>query len=537
VAFSRILKRLVSLCLLPLASFAFAQKATDVVVYGGTASGVIAAYSVAREGLHVQLLEPGSHLGGMVTGGLSATDLGEVHIIGGYARDFYLRAAAHYNVHVLESTLNWHSEPHVDEELFRQMLTEAGVEVILHERIREKSGASMQTHRIRSITTMDGKQWAAKVFIDCSYEGDLLAQAGVSYVFGREGIDDFHEDLAGVRALTPAHQFTWGLNAYDANHKLLPEIDQGPLATPGCADKKVQAYNFRLILTHNPDNKLTWPKPEHYESTRFALLARYLNEFAEHRGRAPNLHDITNPVLIPNDKADFNNNGPVSTDYIGHSWLYPSATYAQKQVIWDYTLNYTQSFFYFLSQDPSVPVTLRDEVNSWGLPRDELADTNHWPNQLYIREARRMHGAYVMRQADLQTDRTKPDSIGMGSYNSDSHNVQRVTRADGTVTNEGDVQVPVKPYEIAYRTITPAASQLTNLLVPVCFSATHIAYSSLRMEPQYMIMGQAAGAAASLSIRSRVPVQDISIEALQSNLRAHKAILHMTEARAPGSSR
>jgi hypothetical protein len=395
----------------------------------------------------------------------------------------------------------------------------------------------MKAHAIRSITTIDGKRWPAKIFIDCSYEGDLLAQTGVAYVVGRESIDEFHEDLAGVRAQTPAHQFTWPLSAYDANHKLLPEIDPSPLATPGSADRKVQAYNFRLILTHNPANKLPWPKPDHYDPTRFALLARYLNEFPEQRGRAPNLHDITNPVLIPNDKADFNNNGPISTDYIGRSWLYPDATYAQKQAIWEDTLNYTQSFFYFLSHDPQVPATLRDEVNSWGLPTDEFADTGHWPNQLYIREARRMRGAYVMHQADLQTGRTKPDSIGMGSYNSDSHNVQRVTRPDGTVTNEGDVQVPVKPYEIPYRTITPPASQLENLLVPVCFSATHIAYSSLRMEPQYMIMGQAAGVAAGLSIRNKVPVQSIAIEALQANLHAHKAILHMSEARAPGNSR
>ena len=533
------IKRLVSLCLLSSATLTYAQKQeqVDVVVYGGTASGLIAAYSAAREGLHVQLLEPGSHLGGMVTGGLSATDLGDFHIIGGYARDFYLKAAAHYNVQFLESTPDWHSEPHVDEEIFRQMLAEAGVQVILHERIRERNGVSIKSHSIRSITTIDGKQWPARIFIDCSYEGDLLAQSGVPYVYGREGIEEFREDLAGVRAQTPAHQFTWPLNAYDDDHKLLPEIDKGPLAAPGSADKKVQAYNFRLILTHNLDNKLPWPKPGHYDPARFALLARYLKEFSEHRGRAPNFHDITNPVLIPNEKADFNNNGPVSTDYIGHSWLYPDASYKQKQAIWDDTLDYTQSFFYFLSQDPSVPASLREEVNSWGRPKDEFLDTDHWPNQLYIREGRRMRGVYVMRQADLQTNRTKPDSIGMGSYNSDSHNVQRVTRPDGTVTNEGDVQVPVKPYEIAYRTITPAASQLTNFLVPVCFSATHIAYSSLRMEPQYMIMGQAAGVAASLAIHNATPVQNISIEALQTSLHAHKAILHMTEARAPGNSR
>ena len=533
-------KHLASFALITASAFLSAQKPpatpTDVIVYGGTASGVITAYSAAREGLHVRLLEPGNHLGGMVTGGLSATDLGNFHIIGGYARDFYLRAAAHYGVQALESTADWHSEPHVDEEIFRQMLAEAGVEVHFHERIREHHGVVQRNRRIQSIWTMDGKQWPASIFIDCSYEGDLLAQTGVPFVVGREGVSEFNEDLAGVRAQTPAHQFTWPLSAYAANHKLLPEIDPGPLDAPGSGDRKVQAYNFRLILTHNPANKLPWPKPARYDPARYALLTRYLAEFAEHRGHAPTLHDITNPVLIPNEKADFNNNGPVSTDYIGHSWLYPTASYTQRQTIWDDTLNYTQSFFYFLSQDPSVPASLRDEVNSWGLPMDEFADTGHWPNQLYIREAIRMRGAYVMRQADLQTERTKPDSIGMGSYNSDSHNVQRVARPDGTVTNEGDVQVPVQPYEIAFRTILPNAASLQNLIVPVCFSATHIAYSSLRMEPQYMIMGQAAGVAASLSIRSRIPVQSVPVEALQANLHAHGAVLHIGEARARGSS-
>jgi hypothetical protein len=246
-------------------------------------------------------------------------------------------------------------------------------------------------------------------------------------------------------------------------------------------------------------------------------------------GRPPVLKDFFNPVAIPNDKADFNNNGPISTDYIGHSWKYPEASYAEKAKIWKAHLLYTQSFIYFLSQDPVVPQNLRDEVNQWGLPKDEFADTDHWPNQLYIREARRMQGEYVMRQSDLQTDRTKPDSIGMGSYNSDSHNIQRVAMPDGTVQNEGDVEVAVNPYEIPYRSITPKRSESTNLLVPVCLSATHAAYSSLRMEPQYMIIGQAAGVAAALAITNHAFVQDISLPLLQQKLRSTGAVLHLDE--------
>lgn len=505
------------------------RSSADLVVYGGTASGVMTAYSAAREGLRVVLLEPGTHLGGMVTGGLSATDLGHYTIIGGYARDFFMKAAAHYGVRNLDKPENWRSEPHVDEAIFRDMLRDAGVTVRFHERLREKNGVALAGKRIVRITTTDGKVWAAKVFADCSYEGDLMAQSGVSYTWGRESSQKYGESLAGVRAHTPQHQFDWPISAYGEHHHLLPEIDPGPLAAPGSGDKKVQSYNFRLILTNDPSNRLPFPRPKGYDRSRFALLARYLNEFQQHRGRAPGIRDIFLPVMIPNHKADFNNFGPFSTDYIGHSWKYPEASYAGKAALWQEHLLYTQSLMYFVTHDPSVPASLRAEVSEWGLPRDEFADTGHWPNQLYIREGRRMLGAYVMRQADLQTERTKTDSIGMGSYNSDSHNIQRVAMPDGTVQNEGDVEVPVEPYEIPYRGITPKKSEMQNLLVPVCFSATHAAYSSIRMESQYMIIGQAAGAAASLAVHNRTAVQDIPISDLQRKLRAHGAVLHLNQ--------
>jgi FAD dependent oxidoreductase len=501
----------------------------DLLVYGATASGVMTAYSAAREGLRVVLLEPGVHLGGMVTGGLSATDLGHYTIIGGYAREFYMKAAAHYGVSDLNRPANWLSEPHVDEEIFRTMLKDAGVDVHFHQRLREQAGVELQGSQVVSVTTSDGTRWPAKVFADCSYEGDLMAQAKVSYTWGREAASEYGEDLAGVRDNTPKHQFLWPLSAYGKHHRLLPEIDPGPLASPGSGDKKVQAYNFRLILTNYPANKLPFPRPQGYDRARFALLERYLRGFKQHMGRAPGFRDVTNPVMIPNHKADFNNNGPVSTDYIGHSWKYPEAGYGVKAALWQDHLLYTKSFFYFLSQDAKVPASLRAEVNQWGLPKDEFADTDHWPNQLYVREGRRMVGEYVMRQSDLQTVRTKTDSIGMGSYNSDSHNIQRVAMPDGTVKNEGDVQVPVEPYEIAYRSITPKRSEAQNLLVPVCLSASHAAYSSVRMEPQYMIIGQAAGVAAALAVRSHTSVQEVGIPELQQKLREHGAILHLSE--------
>lgn len=514
-------------------SFALAKtpntQPVDLVVYGGTASGVMAAYAAARDGLHVVLLEPGAHLGGMVTGGLSATDLGQFKVIGGYVRDFYLRAAAHYGVHDLNRRENWYSEPHVDEAIFRQMLANAGVDVRLHERLKEHKGVRVHARRIESITTMDGRHWKAKVFADCSYEGDLMAKAGVTYVYGRESSAQYGESWAGVRPYSPAHQFTWPVSAYDKHHQLLPEISPGPLAAPGTGDKLVEAYTFRPVLTNNPANRLPFPRPEHYDASRFALLGRYLASFEKNRGRAPDLHDITIPILISKGKADFNNNGPFSTDYIGHSWNYPNGSYAERQAIWEETLNYVQGFFYFLSHDPSVPSGLQQEVNEWGLPKNEFMDTGHWPNQLYVRESRRMVGFYVMRQSDLQTDRTKPDSIGMGSYNSDSHNVQRVALPDGSVRNEGNMEMHVQPYEIPYRILTPQKSQVQNLLVTVCVSATHVAYSSLRMEPQYMIMGQAAGDAANLSVRKGVAMQDVPVKALQNELRSQKAVLSLLD--------
>lgn len=501
----------------------------DLVVYGGTASGVMTAYSAAREGLRVVLLEPGAHLGGMVTGGLSATDLGHFTIIAGYARDFYMTAASRYGVHDLNQKANWLSEPHVGEEIFRTMLQNTQVTVHFNQRLREHGGVKLQGKRIVAIETADGKLWTAKLFADCTYEGDLMAQAKVSYTWGREAVSEYGERLAGVCAETLGHQFQWPLSAYDERHRLLPEIDPGPLAPAGSADKHIQAYNFRVVLTTDPANRFPFPCPEGYDRSRFALLERYLNEFEQHMGRAPKFRDITNPVLIPNRKADFNNNGPVSTDYIGHSWKYPEATYAGKARLWQEHLLYTKAFFYFISQDPRIPASLRADANQWGLPKDEFIDTDHWPNQLYVREGRRMIGEYMLRQSDLQTERTKEDSVGMGSYNSDSHNDQRIAMPNGTVRNEGNVEVPVQPYEIPYRCILPRRSESENLLVPVCLSASHVAYTSVRMEPQYMIVGQAAGVAASLAISGDKQIHNISIPDLQQKLRKQRAILHVSE--------
>jgi hypothetical protein len=506
-----------ALLLLLCAAVLPAQSGYDLLVYGATAGGVMTAVAAARSGLKVVLVEPGRHIGGMVSGGLSRTDIGRREVIGGLALEFYRRATAHYGA----PEISWFVEPHVAEPLFRDLLREAGVTVLLQHRLREKNGVQRRDRVISSIETEDGSHYSAKIFADCSYEGDLMAQSGVSFTWGRESAAQYGESLAGLRSETPKHQFLVDLSPYDGKHKLLPEISDRPVDESGAADRKVQAYNFRLIFSRDPANQLPYPRPAHYDPKRFELLARLLAVKPLHFG------DVVSIGPIPNQKADINNNGPVSTDFIGHSWDYPNASYQRRAEIWRDHEEYTKQFFWFLAHDSRIPPELQKEVNQWGPAADEFADTDHWPPQLYIREARRMIGEYVMTQRDIQTDLAKADAIGMGSYNSDSHNVQRIVNAAGFVRNEGDMQVPVKPYQIPYRILLPKRAEAGNLLVPVCFSASHVAYSTLRMEPQYMILGHAAGLAGAIAIRKSVAVQDVDTAELSRILLQQHAILNL----------
>ena len=495
----------------------------DVVVYGGTAGGVLTAVAAAREGLNVALVEPGLHMGGMVSGGLGWTDYGRKEMIGGYSLEFFERVGAKYG-----RPIEWHFEPHVAEVVFNDLLKESGVHVMVQNRLRESSGVVKTGTRVDGIALENGAVVRGRIFVDASYEGDLMAQAGVSYTWGREGTGEYHESLAGVRDRTPLHQFRAAVSPTDAAGMLLPEIMSRTPDAVGAADKRVQAYNFRLCMTKNPDNRVDWPKPANYSATRYELLARYLPAFEKTLGRPLGINDVMKADLLQNGKTDTNNNGAFSTDYIGGSYEYPEGTYATRARIRQAHVDYIQGFMYFLATDDRVPQALSVEMKQWGLCKDEFVDDDHWPYQLYVREARRMIGEYVMSQKDIQTDLTKPDSIGMGSYNSDSHNVQRRPTADGSaVENEGDMQVPVTPYEIPFRTMLPKREQVTNLLVPVCFSATHVAYSTLRMEPQYMIFGQAAGVAAKMAIDHQQPVQDVDTMALSTKLLSQRAVLHV----------
>jgi hypothetical protein len=499
----------------------------DLVVYGGTAGAVMTAVAAARQGLHVALVNPGAHLGGMVSGGLSGTDVGRREVIGGLALEFYWRSGKKYDLERHLQEIAWMPEPKVAEAVFREMLQERGVAVFEKQRLKENGGVVREGSRLVEMIVENGTHYRGKVFADGSYEGDLMAQAKVSYTFGRESTAQYGESLAGVRAVTPSHQFAVDISARDEHGKLLPEISSLPRGEPGSADKRIQAYNFRVIATKVPENRVPWPKPEGYDPKRYELLARYLVAMTKYMGRPLNFNEVGLIRVIPNGKADLNNRGGFSTDYIGKDYEYPDGSYAVRARIWKDHEDYQKGFYYFLANDPRVPQKLRDEVREYGLAKDEFVDTGHWPNQLYIREGRRMAGEFVAMQKDLQVDLLKSDAIGMGSYNSDSHNVQRFVNDQGFVENEGNVEVGVKPYQIPYRVLLPKKAEVENLLVPVCFSASHVAYSSLRMEPQYMILGHAAGVAASLAVKSNRAVQEIDVSALQKILANEGAVFEL----------
>lgn len=503
---------------------------TDICIYGGTSAGVIAAVAAARQKRSVVLVEPTRHLGGMSSGGLGQTDSGNKAAIGGLSREFYRAVGRHYG-----KDEAWAFEPHVAEQIFRQWVSEAGVKVLFEHRLAEvdKDGGRIQRIMLERMpadpanapgSSEDLREHVpveASMYIDASYEGDLLAQARVSYTVGRESSAQYGESLNGVRALTPKHQFLVPVDPYlkreDPSSGLLPLIQAGDGGAPGGADKRVQAYNLRLCLTRHAANRLPMTPPAGYDSRQFELLGRYLEALRDAKTHM-SLATFLNINPVPNGKTDVNNNGAVSTDFLGQSDAYPEAGYDARRKIWHAHLHYTQGLLHFLATDRRVPAEVRGEMNSWGLCRDEFADTDGWPNQLYIREARRMVSPYVITQAVCEHKQTCDDSIGLASYNMDSHNCQRVVQ-HGVARNEGDVQVaPSGPYPISYRAIVPDAKDCGNLLVPVCLSASHIAYGSVRMEPVFMLLGQAAALAGCLALDHKSSVQDVKVDVLRQRL-------------------
>ena len=498
----------------------------DVVVYGATAGGTIAAIAAAEEGAAVLLIEPGRHVGGMVTGGLSHNDYGDRSVIGGMALEFYKKVADHYKAPLYY----WRGpEPHVGERIFLDWLEAAGVEIRFGNRVEE---VVTRDHRIESIGLTGGDRISGRVFIDATYEGDLMARAGVSYAVGREGVRDFGESWAGRRAIMPdGHQMLPRVSSFDEKGDLLPLIHPEPMVAEGEADAGIQGYGFRLIVTDEPSNRVSFPVPDLYDPADYALVARY---YQVHPGAGNMVHLW--PTL-PGGKSDMNSSGPISTNVVnGLNWEYPDAEYNRRDEIWQKMKDYTLGLLYFLSYDPAVPERIRKETQEIGLCRDEFTDNGHWPHQLYIRVARRMIGEYFMTQHDLETDTVKYDAIGMGSYNIDVRHVQRtfvpVSRFPELhyeVYNEGYISIPVAPYEIPYRALLPSYGECRNLIVPVCISASHVAYASVRMEPQYMIMGHAAGIAAAMAAREGREVHLVDIARLQEKLAAGNQVLSLQD--------
>ncbi|SEM53121.1 FAD dependent oxidoreductase [bacterium A37T11] len=487
----------------------------DICIYGSTSAGVIAAYTAAKAGKKVILIDPGHRLGGMSSGGLGQTDIGNKYVVKGLALDFYRKVGQHYG-----KFERWIFEPHVADSIF-QAYMRACPSTILFDHVL--TSVDKKDRRITSIhlrKTTDNKKATsvhAKEFIDCSYEGDLMAMSGVSYAVGRENNSQYQETINGVQLMTK-HQFPDGIDPYnvpgDSSSGLVWGISKNTLLPNGTGDKKVQAYNFRLTLTNVPENRIPIEKPDNYDPTHYELLKRL-----KEKSPWKQLSDVFGWSIMPNGKTDINNSGGFSTDMIGMNWDYPNAGYEQRQQIIKAHEDYTKGLLYFLGHDPAVPGAIREEMLQWGYPRDEYQDNHHWTPQLYIREARRMIGELVMTQHHCQGSEVVTDDVGYAAYTMDSHNCDRLV-VNGMVKNEGDVQVGgFPPFPIAYRAIIPQRTEVGNLLVPVCLSATHIAYGSIRMEPVFMVLGQSAAIAACLAIKHRKSVQDVSPDAIKAQLR------------------
>lgn len=502
-----------------------ANRHYDVCVYGGTSAGVMAAYSAAQQGADVLLIGPDVTVGGMTTGGLGYTDIGNKQAVVGLAREFYRKLGTHYGR--LEQ---WIFEPHVAEEILEEYLDHRRIKVIRGARL-----ASVDTlgGRIQALTFEDGRHVIADQYVDCTYEGDLMAMAGVSYVVGREDNSLYGETYDGSQ-LMHGHQFIDGIDPFvepgNPSSGLLWGISENVLKADGTGDDYVQAYNYRICLSDDPDNMIPITRPERYDSTKYELLIRLFEAMPQKQS----LNDWFIWSRMPNHKTDINNRGAFSTDMIGMNHSYPDASWAERDSIIQAHIDYTIGLLYFYGHDLRVPDTLRTQMLQWGYPKDEYVRTGHWTHQLYVREARRMVGEYVATQADCEGKTSVEDGIAMAAYNMDSHNCERlVIEKDGKlmVKNEGNVEIPGGyPYPVSYRSITPKADECSNLLVPVCLSASHIAYGSIRMEPVFMATGQAAGIAAAYAAKNAASVQQVPVEFIRSAMASDDILIDDTDA-------
>ncbi|MFW5877491.1 MAG: FAD-dependent oxidoreductase [bacterium] len=517
------------------------ELSADVIVYGGTSAAVIAAVEVVESGKSVIIVSPDIHLGGLSAGGLGWTDTGRKEVIGGLSRDFYHRVYNHYQTDEAwkwmaredygntgqgtpaidgENRTMWIFEPHVAEKVYEDYIKEFDIPLFRDEWLDRENGVVTNNGKIVSFTTLSGKTYSGKVFIDATYEGDLMAAAGVSYHVGREGNDVYGETWNGVQTGVYHHRHHFmvldePVDPYwipgDPDSGLLPRISPDPPGEKGAGDHRVQAYCFRMCMTDHPGNRVPFPRPENYDSTQYELLVRIFDA-----GWNEWFHKFD---AIPNKKTDTNNHGPFSSDNIGMNYDYPEASYERRREIIEEHKNYQMGLLWFVANDPRIPEDTQNRMQKWGLAKDEFTDNDNWPHQLYIREARRMTGEFVMTENELMKRSPTPESVGMGSYGIDSHNVQRYVTEEGHVHNEGDIGVGLEaPYEIAYGSLVPKKEECKNLLVPVCVSASHIAFGSIRMEPVFMILGQSAAVAASIAIDDNIAVQDVPYDFLSRKL-------------------
>jgi hypothetical protein len=512
----------------------------DVVIYGGTSAGIAAAIQSARMGKTVLLIEPSQRIGGLTTGGLGQTDIGNKVAIGGIAREFYQNIRKYY-----EDTARWKwqkkeeyadggqtrtaegedamwtFEPSAALEVYKAMLAAENMKLVYGQRLNRKDGVTKNGSSITRIEMESGTAYSGRMFIDATYEGDLMAAAGVKYFVGREANSVYGETFNGVQ-LQDGHQFPEGVDPYvkpgDPKSGLLWGISENKLAEKGGGDDLVQAYNFRICLTDDEANRIPITEPENFDPAKYELLVRLFEAQPDKRG----LNDYFIWSAMPNDKTDINNRGGFSTDMINMSHAYAEAGYEEREAIVKAHKDYTRGLLYFYISDPRVPKALQEAVLRWGYPKDEYTDTDNWSPQLYVREARRMIGGYVMTQVNCVGKEVVNDPVGLAAYTMDSHNCQRIV-VNGQVRNEGNVEVGgFPPYPISYRSIVPKKNEAGNLLVPVCLSASHIAFGSIRMEPVFMVLGQSAAIAASLAIDQDLNVQDVRYEDLKKVLVENK---------------
>ena len=529
----------------------------DVVVYGSTPGGIAAAVEAASAGRRVALVSPSTRIGGMTTGGLGMTDFGHLDAIQGLSRRFYREIRDWYrdDAHWTRETrriytartdnfaldrddldIFWKFEPSVALAILERWVDEAGID-LYRDTYLDRSAGKVEVRevevegrgrqrRIASFVTLDGKTFRAKVFVDATYEGDLMAAAGVSYAVGRESQAEYGELLAGAQTKRGLLKLEKGIDPYrtpgDPKSGLLPHVEPTAPAD-GTGGREIQAFCFRMCLTDDPENRIPFALPEEYDRDEYELLFRNFEA-----GDNPNVPPWLNDAM-PNRKTDTNNTRGFGTDFVGMNYDWPEASYEERDRIYKAHLTYQQGLMWVLANHPRVPKAIRDEVSKWGVCKDEFTESDGWPTQLYVREARRLRGEYVMTEKECLGERVAPKAIAYGSYGLDSHNVRRYVTPEGYVQNEGELHwLPdtppaerlrvTKPYPIGYGAITPKRGECTNLLVPVCLSATHVAFGSIRMEPVYFGVGQAAGAAAALACEADCAVQDVDYAKLRSRL-------------------